>query len=374
MQFKEVIGLEESKQQLLQAYREGRTPHAQLFAGPPGNGKIALALAFAQFLNCENQQPKDSCGQCRACRKYSKLIHPDLHFVFPVIKTDKIKEPTATDYIEKWRNFILESPYPSPEKWINHIADENKQGMIYVYEGKEIIRKLNQKAFEAKHKVVIIWLPEKMNPECANKILKIVEEPPSKSIFLMVTEHEEQIISTIRSRCQLVRVPKIKDHEMETALAQHPALGTSNPSEIARLAQGNFILANDIIRNDELRAYNHSQFAGLMRNGYARDFQALLSWSDELATVGRARQKSFLTYCTGYLRENFLLNLNNPDLVFMDDSERKFSTRFAPFINEKNVLSLFTIFETAYRDVSANGNAKIIFTDLSLSVSRLIRP
>jgi DNA polymerase-3 subunit delta' len=374
MQFKEIIGQEHIKKQLIQSVKENRIPHAQMFAGPEGNGKLAIALAYGQYINCSNRTETDSCGVCNSCKKFNKNIHPDLHFIYPVVKSDKIKEPISSDYIEKWRELIIDSPYPSYEKWIQKIADENKQGMIYVFEGKELIRKLNQKAYESDYKTVIIWMPELMNIECANKILKIVEEPPAGSVLIMVTENDEQIISTIRSRCQLIRIPKIANNDLESALAVNPAIGNNNPSNIARLARGNYLKALDILKEDEIREFNHANFATLMRLGYARNIIEILKWTDEVARIGRVRQKSFLKYCGEFLRENFIMNLKEPDLIYMNDKEGKFSARFAPFINEKNVIGLFGEFDKAFKDISMNGNAKIIFADMSLKISRLIRP
>jgi len=373
MQFKDVIGQDIIKQRLIQAVDEDRIPHAQLFVGPPGNGKIALALAFAQYINCPDKQHNDSCGICSSCRKYAKLIHPDLHFTIPVIKTAAIDKPTSGDYMTKWRQYFGEQPYPQYEKWMQLIADENKQGSIYVDEAKDLIHKLNQKSYEAEYKVSIIWLPETMNTNCANKILKILEEPPTKTIFILISEAEEKLLSTIRSRCQLIRVPKILDTDLQVAIANIAQSTSSNPATIARLARGNYFMAIEIMKNDELRKYNLQQFALIMRNGYARKLQEILSWSEEIAGIGRVRQMGFLKYCGEFLRENFLFNLKEPGLIYMDDKEQEFSHKFAPFINEKNVIYLFREFEKAYTDISMNGNAKLIFTDLGLKVSKLIR-
>ena len=373
MQFKDVIGQEEIKQRLIQAVAEDRVPHAQLLVGPPGNGKLALALAFAQYINCPDKKNNDSCGVCSSCRKYSKLIHPDLHFTVPVIKTASIDKPTSSDYMTKWRPYFLENPYPQYEKWMQLIADENKQGAIYVDEARDLIHKLNQKSYEAEFKVSIIWLPELMNITCANKILKILEEPPTKTVFILISEAEEKLLSTIRSRCQLIRVPKISEEDLQAALTNIAENTNSNPATIARLSRGNYFLALEIMQNDELRAYNFRQFTTMMRNGYARKLQEILSWSEEVATIGRVRQMGFLKYCGEFLRENFLFNLKEPDLIYVNDQENEFSQKFSPFINEKNVLHLFREFEKGYTDISMNGNAKLIFTDLGLKVSKLIR-
>lgn len=373
MQFKEVIGQNPTRELLIQLAREHRVPHALMLIGPPGNGKLGLALAFAQYLNCRNKTETDSCGTCSSCLKYRKLIHPDLHFTIPVIKTASVSKPTSTDYMVKWREFFLSNPYPLYDRWNQFIAEENKQGMIYVDEASEIIQKLNKKSYEADYKVSLVWLPETMHLTCANKILKILEEPPANTIFILVTEEEQKLLPTIRSRCQTIRLPKIAEADLAAALAIHPSLGENNPAIIAKIANGNFIQAEELLVEDESRKYNHRQYTALMRYGYGRNLLELLSWSDELAAIGRTRQIGFLRYCTDFTRENFMSNFKQPELVTMDENEEKFASKFAPFIQEKNVLHLFSEFEKSTRDISSNGNAKAVFTDMALKVSKLIR-
>ena len=309
MQFKDVIGQQTTKERLIQAVKEDRIPHAQLLVGPQGNGKLALAVAFAQYINCTSRKDSDSCGECSSCRKYTKLIHPDLHFTIPVIKTAAIDKPTSSDYMTKWRAYFLENPYPQYQKWMQLVADENKQGAIYVDEARDLIRKLNQKSYEAEYKVSVIWLPETMNITCANKILKILEEPPEKTLFILISEAEEKLLSTIRSRCQFIRVPKIADADLRVALAPMAAETNSNPAIIARLSQGNYFLALELMQSDEIRRFNFQQFTQMMRNGYGRKLQEILNWSEEMAGIGRVRQMSLLKYCGESLRENFLHNL-----------------------------------------------------------------
>ena len=361
MQFKDVIGQRPTKELLIQLSQEHRVPHALMLIGPPGNGKLAMALAFAQYLNCRDKSETDSCGVCSSCLKYKKLIHPDLHFTFPVIKTSTLTKPTSTDYLPKWREYFISNPYPLYERWNQVIAEENKQGMIYVDEASEIIQKLNKKAYEAEYKVSLIWLPETMNLTCANKILKILEEPPANTVFILVTEEEQKLLSTIRSRCQTIRLPKIEDKDMAEALSHHPSIEDNNPAVVARIANGNWILAEEFLQEDEARKYNHRQYTSLMRSGYGRNLQELLGWSDELSMIGRVRQISFLRYCSEFTRENFMSNFQQPELVTMDENEEKFAKKFAPFIQEKNVMLLFTEFERSLRDIASNGNAKADF-------------
>jgi len=373
MQFKDVIGQSTTKELLIQLALEHRVPHAILLIGPPGNGKLALALAFAQYLNCRNKTEADSCGVCSSCIKYKKLIHPDLHFTVPVIKTSSLSKPTTTDYLPRWREYFLANPFPVYERWNQLIAEDNKQGMIYVDEASEIIQKLNKKSYEADYKVSLIWLPETMNLTCANKILKILEEPPANTLFVLVTEEEQRLLSTIRSRCQSIRLPKISEKDLAEALAGHSSIGENNPLVVAKIADGNYILAEELMLDDEVRKYNHRQYAALMRSGYGRNLVDLLTWSDELSTIGRVRQISFLRYCSVFTRENFMSNFQQPDLVTMDENEEKFARKFAPFIQEKNVMHLYSEFEKSLRDIASNGNAKAIFTDMAIKVSKLIR-
>ena len=373
MQFRDVIGQQPTKQLLIQLAREHRVPHAILLIGPPGNGKMAMALAFAQYLNCLNKTEDDSCGLCSSCLKYRKLIHPDLHFTFPVIKTSSLTKPTSTDYISKWREYFIAHPHPVYERWNQIIGEENKKGMIYVDEASEIIQKLNKKSYEADYKVSLVWLPETMNATCANKILKILEEPPANTLFLLVTEEEQKLLGTIRSRCQSIRLPKIGERELAEALAIHPGIGDNNPEIMARISNGNYILAEELLLEDEVRRYNFRQYTSLMRSGYGRNLTELLAWSDELSAIGRVRQISFLRYCSDFTRENFMSNFRQPDLVTMDENEEKFSSKFAPFIQERNVEHLFSEFERSLRDIASNGNAKAVFTDMALKVSKLIR-
>ena len=373
MQFKDVIGQRPTKELLIQLAREQRVPHAILLIGPPGNGKLGMALAFAQYLNCKEKNGTDSCGVCSSCLKFRKLIHPDLHFTVPVIKTSSISKPTTADYMQRWREYFIANPYPLYERWNQIIAEENKQGMIYVDEASEIIQKLNRKSYEADYKVSLIWLPETMNATCANKILKILEEPPANTLFLLVTEEEQRLLGTIRSRCQTIRIPKIAAEDLTGALANHPSIGENNPAIVARMANGNYILAEELLREDEVRRYNHRQYTALMRSGYGRNLQELLGWSDEISAIGRTRQLSFLRYCSEFTRENFMSNFKQPELVTLDEEEEKFTKKFAPFIHERNVMHLFAEFERSLKDIASNGNAKAVFTDMALKVSKLIR-
>ncbi len=373
MFFRDVIGQEAVKQRLIQSVAEERISHAQLLSGPEGSGSLTLALAYAQYVSCQNRQDGDSCGVCPSCRKYNKLIHPDLHFVFPVVKTPKFKDPVSDNFLEEWRRMVTENSYFNLEDWFNFIGVENAQGLIYAHESEEIIRKLSLKSFESEYKVMIIWMPEKMHVSCSNKLLKMIEEPPVKTLFLLVTEDEEEIISTIRSRCQLVKVPGIQPEALTGALNKLPGSSGKNIANVVHLSRGNYRKAVSLLEPDTQNRYNLDRFKELMRLSYGRKFLDLFSWINEVAEIGRERQKSFLQYALEQVRENFVNNLKEPGLVFMDDEEMAFSSRFSPFINERNIIPIAEEFEKAFVHISMNGNARIILTDMSLKIVKLIR-
>lgn len=373
MFFREVIGQSATKERLIQSVRRERVSHAQLFAGPEGTGKLALAIAYAQYVACTNRQENDSCGECASCKKYRKLIHPDLHFVFPVIKTAKFKEPVSDNFLDEWRSMIAQSPYFSASQWFDRIGVENAQGLIYAHQSEEIIRKLNLKSYESEYKVMIIWLPEKMHVACANKLLKMIEEPPVKTLFILITEDEEDIISTIRSRCQLITVPPIDPQSLEKALVSLPEAQGHDIRSLVHLSKGNYTKALELLQPDEQTLFNLERFKELMRNAYGRKFAELFKWVDQLAGIGREKQKNLLSYCLMILRENFIYNLKNKNLNFMNGQEEDFSKRFAPFINERNIVELSEVFETAYNHIEMNGNPRIIFTDVAFKITKLIR-
>lgn len=373
MFFKEVIGQTATKERLIQSVRGERVSHAQLFAGPEGTGKLALAIAYAQYVACTNRQASDSCGECASCKKYSKLIHPDLHFVFPVIKTKKFDKPVSDNFLDEWRRMIGQNPYFTSAQWFERIGVENAQGLIYAHQSDEIIKKLNLKSYEAEYKVMIIWLPEKMHVACANKLLKMIEEPPVKTLIVLITENEEDIISTIRSRCQLISIPPIGATILEKAIAELPEAEGHDVRNIVHLAKGNYCKALELLQPDDQTLYNLGQFKDLMRNAYGRKFTDLFKWVDELAGIGREKQKGLLNYCLMILRENFIYNLKNKNISFMNEQEEDFSKRFSPFINERNIIELTAVFETAFNHIGMNGNPKIIFTDVAFKITKLIR-
>lgn len=375
MNFSQIPGQTEIKTKLIRSVREERVSHAQLFAGPEGCGSMALALAYAEYISCENRTNNDSCGTCKSCVKYEKLIHPDLHFVFPVIKGKKATDPVSDNYIEEWREFVKRSPYFNLNSWMDSIEVGNAQGMIFASEASEIIKKLSLKTFESDFKIMIIWLPEKMHQATANKLLKMVEEPPEKTLFLLVSEESDKIIPTILSRCQLVKIPSFNGRDIETYLADRYNLTNEKASDISRVSNGNMTRAIELCENEESSLTNLERFKSLMRFAWKRDIISLVNWSEEVASTGREAQKNFIAFSLRLLRENLMLTLDQlkNNLVYLTGNEADFSGKFHPSINQNNVYQLNEELNLVYSHIESNGNAKIIFLDLALKVTRLIR-
>jgi DNA polymerase-3 subunit delta' len=375
MYFKDVIGQEEIKKKLIQTVIDGRISHAQLFAGPEGSGNLALALAYAQFISCTDKHEEDSCGTCPSCNKYLKLIHPDLHFVFPVNTTEAVtkKEPVSDDFIYNWREMLLEDPYPTLLGWYEKIGIENKQGIINVRESAEIIRKLNLKTFESDYKVMIIWMPEKMHLSSANKLLKILEEPYENTVFLLVTESPEQLIPTILSRTQILKIPAIEPGPMSVALRNRFELTDGEIRDAVRLSEGNYIKAAEYIQKSEETEINFERFGAIMRLAYSRNIKGILDWVDQMAALGREKQKNFLLYALGLVRENYAMNMGNHEIVRMSAKEKEFASKFSAFIHHNNASQIAEEFNKACLHIEANAYDKIVFLDMGMRLIKLIR-
>jgi DNA polymerase-3 subunit delta' len=375
MNFSDIPGQTEIINKLLRSVKEERVSHAQLFTGPEGCGSLALALAYAKYVSCENKTPADSCGTCKSCVKYEKMIHPDLHFVFPVIKGKNITDPVSDNYIAEWREFVNKSPYFSVNNWFDSIDVGNAQGMIFASEASEIIRKLSLKTFESDFKIMIIWLPEKMHQATANKLLKMIEEPPEKTLFLLVSEEYDKVIPTIISRCQLIKIPSFRNDEIIGYLRGTCGSTQIKSADIARVANGNIVRAIELCKNDESSAFHLDSFRKLMRFAWKRDIISIIEWSEQMAVTGREAQKNYFSFALRLLRENLMLSLQQlkNDIVFLAAEEADFSEKFHPFINKVNIYQLVDEFTLAYSHIEANGNAKIIFLDLALRVTKLIK-
>ena len=381
MRFCEIIGQDEIKKLLRQAVRDGRVAHAQLFTGISGIGKLGLALAYAQYIACPNRTEEDSCGVCPSCLQYQKLQHPDLHFAFPIVKGND--GDVCDDFVEKFRNLILENSYFDLEDWYRAMGVETKQGMIYEKESSEILRKLSLKSFGNGYKVMVIWQPEKMNVTCANKLLKLLEEPPTKTLFLLISEHPEQLLSTIISRVQEVRVPRLSEETIASGLCQEYSwLGGEEAKAIAHMANGSYLTALKTMNESEDNQGYFDDFVSLMRNawlvGQKKDYSALLKlrqWSNDMADskVGREKQKAFLQYAQRQVRENYIYNFHCGEMNYQTKKEQEFSTRFAPFIHEGNAEKIMNELGKAEQQRAQNGNAQIIFFDLCLQMIVLVK-
>lgn len=375
MNFSQFPGQKETVSRLIRSVKEERVSHAQLFTGPEGCGALPLAIAYARYVSCENRSASDSCGTCRSCIKYEKMIHPDLHFVFPVIKNKRDSEPVSDSYMPEWREFVKKTPFFSLNNWLDSIEVGNAQGLIFASEAAEIIKKLNLKTYESDFKVMIIWMPEKMHPSAANKLLKMIEEPPEKTLFLLVSDEPDKILPTIVSRCQLVRIPAFRTEEVSRYLILALGAGEEKAHEIARVSNGNMIRASELFANEESSLVSLENFKKLMRFAWKRDIISEIAWSEEMASIGREAQKSFLLYSLRILRENMMMSIDQAknNLVFLAGEEASFCENFHPFIKPDNIYDLTGEFSLAHSHIEANGNARIIFLDLALKVTRLIR-
>lgn len=374
MFFKDIVGQNEVKERLVTSARKGLIPHAQLFCGPEGVGKFPLALAYAQYLNCENPTDNDSCGKCASCVKYAHLTHPDLHFVFPIVKKAAKKKEVCDDYIADWREFVKQHNYYfNLTQWLDHIDAENSQGLIYAKESEEILRKLSLRIYEAKYKIMIVWLPEKMHESCANKLLKIIEEPTDNTIFLLVSDTPDNIITTIQSRCQRINVHGVAESDIVQALESEYNILPDDATTVAHLSKGSYLKAVETISLNEEHKFFFNLFVQMMRASYARNIKEIKTIGNELAAIGRENQKSFLIYSQRMVREYFVSNLHQPEITYLAQDEANFGIRFAPFINERNIVGFMDELALAERHIEQNVNAKMVFFDLCLKITMLIK-
>lgn len=393
MQFSNVIGQEEVKQRLLHDVQEDRIPHALMLCGPRGSGKLPLALALAQYLLCENCSPKqqspevglfgamepaspasEACGECHSCKMVEALSHPDLHFSFPIIKKkNSSSAPICDDYLKEWREQLQKQVYFDVNDWLEDMKAENQQAIYYVGESDSLLKKLAIKSSQGGRRVIIIWLPERMNQETANKLLKLIEEPPSKTHFILTSEEPEKVLGTIISRTQRISVPALQEEDIRQALITRYAMPEDRSTELAHVAQGSFTEAIHRMMAGNEEGEFFDLFVNLMRLAYQRKIKDLRAWSDDLAGRGREVQKRFLQYTQRLLRENFVYNFHKQDtLNYQLKRESEFSTKFARFINERNVIKLMDEFSAAEADIEGNVNAKMVFFDLSLKVIVLL--
>ncbi len=378
MDFSEVIGQKHLKSHLHKTVENGRIPHAQLFVGAAGSGILPMAIAYAQEVLCQAHD-KESPSFLACASKVKKLAHPDLHFVYPVNTNDVIKKnAVSANFTKEWRSFVLNNPYASLFEWLQYLGIENKQGNISVYEAQDLLKTLALKSYEGGYKVMIIWMADKMNTECSNKILKIVEEPPKNTLLLLLTEAEENIISTIRSRCQKLDFALLSEEDIASRLIKNHAVSEPNAKKISRKAGGDLNKALHILNNDSDDIIFEEWFISWVRTAFKAKgnkgaINELLHWSENIASKGRETQKKFISYCIELFRQALLKNYKADSLLFFESKDTKFSIeKFAPFIHQNNIFEITSALEDAAYHVERNGNGKIIFTDLSIQLTRLI--
>ncbi|HRG57514.1 MAG TPA: DNA polymerase III subunit delta [Bacteroidia bacterium] len=373
MLFKQVAGNNSIKEALVQQVKHNRVSHAQLFFGPEGSGCLPMAIAFSQYISCLNKQTHDSCGTCSSCIKFEKLVHPDFHMVFPVNTNNQIKkEPSCDDFIFEWRKAILDNPYLNLYDWLKSLGIENKQGNIGTQEGSNIIKKLNLTTYESEYKIMLIWMPECMNHFTANKLLKILEEPPDKTIFLLVAESREQLMTTIQSRTQALRFKPVEDGEIQQFLIEELSVNSEKAFQIAAIAEGNLNLALKLSQEAELLKKDIDEFLEWMRICFKINMPKLLVWVDKMSGAGRENQKNFLAHAVQLTRQTLMLNLNLPQLVKLSDNDKELLKKFSQFVNAGNCDDLLQAFDKAYYALERNANGKMLFLNLSFRVSTLL--
>jgi DNA polymerase-3 subunit delta' len=367
MQFSRIIGQQHLKESMIQSIKEGRISHAQLFLGPEGNGALALALAYVQYLFCTNRTETDSCGKCDHCNRISKLAHPDVHFVYPLALSKEVEK--STDVYVKWKQAFLQNPYLSLSDWMEFIEAENKQMVIGVGESKDILHQLSLTSYEGSYKVMIMWMAEKMNLVAANKILKILEEPPDKTLFFLITE-STQLPITILSRTQITKVPRINENELAAVLTRDLNIPEENALYIAQASDGNYRLAQILAGEKEDSEFFSLKFQSWMRMCLRLDGEKLSEWITEMAGIGRERQKQFFSYSIKLLRQSMLLNTEFP--IRPRQSEEDFLTKFSPYVPFESGAIIAEELTKAYHAIERNANPKILLMSLSLKVHRLL--
>jgi len=374
MEFSDILGQEHLKKHLIKSTDNGRVSHAQLFIGKEGSGVLPAAIAYAQYILCSTSNDKEACAL-----KCSKLMHPDLHFAFPVATNDKIKsKPVSNFFLEEWREFVDAHPYGNLFEWLQSIGIENKQGQIGVDEAEEIVKSLKLKSYEGGYKIMIIWMADKMNASASNKLLKLLEEPPEKTVFILIAEDEDQLITTIKSRCQILNFPLLSEEDIVKGLIVREGTDAPIAAQIAQQADGNFNKALHLLHNDNSDELFESWFiiwvrAAFKAKGNAAVIQQLINWSETIAKSGRETQKRFLNYCLQFFRQALLLNYDAEELVFLKPKSPGFKLEnFAPFIHSGNILEINKELNDAIYHIERNGNPKIILLDLSIKLTRLL--
>lgn len=373
MQFKDVIGLGAIKKSLIHEVESGRVSHAQMLLGPEGNGKLPLAIAFAAYLLCDNPNSSDSCGVCPNCKKVSAFTHPDLHFVFPVVANKTNKVAYSGDRLQEWTAMVHKQPYFNLKQWQMHLDEMGKNASIGVEESRQILKRLALKSYSGKYKVMIIWLPEKMNNQSANKLLKLLEEPPEKTVFLLVSNAVDTILPTILSRTQIIRVPALKSDELIPYLTSKYRVNDEAAASAASLAQGNVAEAIELLQGADAQHAFFDLFVKMMRAAYKANPMDLMEVGEDAASLDKENQKNFLKYGLHIFRESIILNYMKGELVNLQSNERAFLENFARFINNHNITELMDEFNQAHYHLERNANPKILFSDVVIKLTKLIK-
>ncbi|MHA7942453.1 DNA polymerase III subunit [Formosa sp. 3Alg 14/1] len=378
MLFKDILGQDHIKNHLTQSVDNGRIPHAQLFVGPEGCGALPLAIAYAQYILCKNSNGENNTGNESCNLKFNNISHPDLHFAFPVTTTNSIKShPVSSHFLTEWRQLLKEQPYGNLFDWYKILGVDNKQGQIGVDEAQDIVKALSLKAYEGGYKVMIIWMAEKMNPAASNKLLKLIEEPPEKTVFILIAEEEQHIINTIRSRCQVLHFPRLAEEIIVKALVDNYQIKESEAIKIANQSNGNYNKACDLVYHDTEDTQFEDWFVLWVRSAFkAKGNKAaihdLINWSENIAKTGRETQKQFLHFCMDFFRQAMLLNYSADALVYLEPKTAFKLEKFAPFIHSGNIMDIYEALQDAIYHIERNGNSKIILTDLSIKLTRLL--
>jgi DNA polymerase-3 subunit delta' len=363
LNFDNIIGQAETKAKLKEMAHGNRIPHALMFCGPKGNGKLPLALAFAKMLLC-----KDNSDEVML----REWAHPDLHFSFPVYKKKSTDHPVSDDFLPQWRELLARKLYFDVEDWLVAIKAENQQIVHYVNESDALQQKLQLKASRGGRRVVIIWLPERMMVQAANKLLKLIEEPPTETYFLLVSEDPEKVLGTIQSRTQRLNIPKLNEEEIAQALNSVHGLREEEAKVAARVAQGSYTAALKRLETESEEKIFFDLFVQLMRMSYMRRIKDMRAWSEQVSDMGRENQKRMLEYCQRLIRENFIFNFKRQELVYETSEEAAFSTNFARFVNEKNVIPIMEELSLCQRDIEQNVNPRMVFFDFALKMIVLL--
>lgn len=369
MQFKEIVGQQVVKAHLIKTVKDGRISHAQLFFGPEGSGSLALAVAYAQFISCESKLEDDSCGTCASCRKYQKLVHPDLHFSYPFFA--KHKEDTALTFVEEWRKAFLNNPYLDLNEWREQLSADNKQANINIAECHSIIQKLSLKPFESEYKVLIMWLPEHLEKE-GNALLKVIEEPSQKTLFILVAQNQDQILNTIISRTQIVKIPKQVAEDVSSFLIYEKGVNEVKAKQISYLSNGNIQAAINLLTHEE-NDY-HEVLTNWLRACWANQGLKIVAYvEDNLSKMGRENQKNLLRYGINLIRECMLFLAETPGLIYLPEKELEFISKFSKILDLAKAEAIANELEKAHYHIERNANPKILFLDVSLQFVKILK-